>query len=97
MEQELRNVELIENAILSEGFISPGTRVRYLEVEKGLEAEISILGPWDTEGETDHVVSYRAPLAAGLLGHREGEELSIQLPGGLLKVKILSVKPLHFP
>jgi transcription elongation factor GreA len=43
------------------------------------------------------VVSYRAPLAAGLLGHREGEELSIQLPGGLLKVKILSVKPLHFP
>lgn len=100
MEQELRNVELIENAILSEGFISPGTRVRYLEVAKGSEAEISILGPWDTEegsnGEGANVVSYRAPLAAGLLGRREGEELSIQLPSGQLKVKILSVKPLHF-
>lgn len=96
MEQELRNVELIENAILSEGFISPGTRVRYLETEKGREAEISILGPWDTEGSDEQVVSYRAPLAAGLLGHREGEELSIQLPGGQLRVKILAVKPLHF-
>lgn len=96
MEQELRNVELIENAILSEGFISPGTRVRYLEIDKGREAEISILGPWDTEGDDEHVVSYRAPLAAGLLGHREGEELSIQLPSGQLRVRILSVKTLPF-
>ena len=62
IEAELRHVELIDNALLSEETVSPGTTVRYRE--GGAEHEITILGPWDTD-EGD-VVSYRAPLAAGL-------------------------------
>jgi len=95
MEQELRNVDLIEGAILPEGVVSPGTTVRYRQAGKSAEQEITILGPWDTDAG-DQVVSYRAPLAAGLLGHRKGESVQIALPAGPITVEILSVSTLHF-
>jgi len=95
MEVELRNVDLIEGAILAEGVVSPGTTVRYRESGKTVDQEITILGPWDTESG-DHVVSYRAPLAAGLLGHRSGESVQIALPAGPITVKISAVDTLHF-
>jgi transcription elongation factor GreA len=95
MEQELRNVDLIEGAILPEGVVSPGTTVRYRQAGKPAEQEITILGPWDTDAG-DQVVSYRAPLAAGLLGHRKGESVQIALPAGPITVEILSVSTLHF-
>ncbi len=95
MELELRNVDLIEGAILHEGIVSPGTTVRYRQSGTQTDQEITILGPWDTD-QGDHVVSYRAPLAAGLLGHRAGETVQIALPAGPITVKISTVSTLHF-
>jgi transcription elongation factor GreA len=95
IETELRGTELIENAILPEGLVCPGSLVRYREAGSRSEHEIAILGPWDTNQE-DHVVSYRAPLAAGLLGRRPGDHARITLPSGSLEVEILAAKPVHF-
>lgn len=94
MESELRRVELIENAILPENLVCPGTIVRYKDLARAKESEIAILGPWDTE-MADNVVSYRAPLAAGLLGKRPGESTKITLPGGTIEVEVTSVTPFH--
>jgi transcription elongation factor GreA len=92
MEGELRRVELIENAILPEDMACPGTTVRYRDVRKGGEQEIVILGPWDQE-LSDNVVSYRAPLAAGLLGKRPGDHATITLPGGTQELEVISAVP----
>ena len=91
IETELRAVELIENAILPEDTVCPGTSVRYRDVDRGSEHEIAILGPWDTDGE--HIVSYRAPLAAGLLGRHPGDRARIKLPSGELQVEVLAARP----
>ena len=90
IETELRAVELIENAILPEDTVCPGTFVRYRDLDKRSEHEIEILGPWDTDGE--HIVSYRAPLAAGLLGRRPGDRARIKLPSGELQVEVLATR-----
>jgi len=95
IEAELRGTELIENAILPEGLVCPGSLVRYREAKTRAEHEIAILGPWDTN-QDDHVVSYRAPLAAGLLGRRPGDRATIALPSGSLDVEILAATPVHF-
>jgi transcription elongation factor GreA len=95
IEAELRGTELIENAILPDDIVCPGSLVRYREQENRTEHEIAILGPWDTD-QDDHVVSYRAPLAAGLLGRRPGDRARIALPSGSLDVEILAAKPVHF-
>jgi transcription elongation factor GreA len=94
LENELRDAQLLENAMIPEGTVAPGTAVRYRELDAGDGAElrVELLGPWDLEG--DHQISYRSPLAKGLLGRTEGDEATLELPAGSKRVQILGVEPL---
>jgi transcription elongation factor GreA len=92
METDLARAALLENAILPEGVASPGTAVRYRELGSGEENRVVILGPWDDHHGSD-VVSYRAPLAQGLLGLEPGTQKEITLPGGTIEVEVLEVEP----
>ncbi|HIL52495.1 MAG TPA: hypothetical protein EYG30_09610 [Planctomycetes bacterium] len=90
MEADLARVQLLEHAILPEDTVSPGTRVLYRE--EGEDRSITLLGPWDSEG-SDDIVSYRAPLAQGLLGLHAGDVSKVTLPGGEITVEVLSIEP----
>ncbi|MFT7671142.1 MAG: transcription elongation factor GreA [Planctomycetota bacterium] len=92
MEEELSQTELLENAILPENMVCPGTAVEYMEKGNKTSNVIILLGPWDGD-RGENVVSYRAPLAQGLLGLSPGAKREIQLPGGLIDVEVLSVVP----
>jgi transcription elongation factor GreA len=90
IEKDLRQAALLENAPIPEATACPGTIVTYRDVASGEEHKITLLGPWDTRG--DHVVSYRAPLAQGMLGKKIGERASIELPSGAVEIEILQVE-----
>lgn len=92
LEAELEGARLIESATLPENTAAPGTRVRYLEMGTGLAHEIEILGPWDADG--DKRISYRSPLAAGMLGGTPGDECVIELPSSRIRVRIETVQPI---
>jgi transcription elongation factor GreA len=94
IEAELRSAELIENAAMPEDTACPGARVRYLDLGSDREHQIQILGPWDDHLGED-VVSYRAPLAAGLLGKHPGEEANLELPGGKIHIRLVAVEPVE--
>ena len=94
METDLAKTQLLENAILPEGVVCPGTAVRYRDLTAGKENRITVLGPWD-DFRGDDVVSYRAPLAQGLLGLEPGAQQTIELPGGTIEVEVLEIEPVH--
>lgn len=94
IEAEIRGANLLEEVALPEGVVAPGTSVRYRDAGTGTEHRVVLLGPWDQGG--DEVVSYRAPLAQGLLGLSSGERTRIALPSGELEVVVLEVQPVHF-
>jgi transcription elongation GreA/GreB family factor len=87
MEAELKLAQALEDQELDAGLVCPGTRVHY--EQGGEQRSIRILGPWD---EGDDVVSYRAPLAAGMLGAREGETVTLTLPSGSVEVTVRRVE-----
>jgi transcription elongation GreA/GreB family factor len=89
MEAELRLVQPIEEQKLPPGVVAPGTRVTF-EQDGGAARTVSILGPWDVGAD---VMSYRAPLAAGMLGAKAGETVQVVLPSGPGTVKIVAVEP----
>lgn len=94
IENELRDADLLENVALPAGVAAPGTRVLYRESD-GKEREVAILGPWDGEEWGGlQVVSYRAPLAAGLLGAKVGRQVTLHLPTGDAEVEVVSIAPL---
>jgi transcription elongation factor GreA len=92
LETELENARLIENAILPEGVVSPGTRVAYRDLGDNSAHLIELLGPWDADGEKR--ISYRSPLAKGMLGLAPGDETVIELPSGRISVRVEDVQPL---
>ncbi len=91
LKADLRRVDLIEDAIRPDGVVCPGSFVRVKNVATGEENSFTILGPWDTDAGSD-VISYRAPLAAGLLGHRLGEIATADLPTGTASLEVLEVR-----
>jgi transcription elongation factor GreA len=93
MEAEVRAAELLENAAIPHDTAAPGTRVLYRE--DGRDRAIRLLGPWDTQDAPD-VVSYRSPLAQGMLGLKVGARTRVQLPSGFVDIEILKVEPLPF-
>jgi len=90
IERELRVASLLENAPIPEDTVCPGTVVRYRETGTGSEHEVVLLGPWD---QAENAISYRAPLATGMLGLHPGDVAVIELPAGPLSVEILSAHP----
>ncbi len=90
IEKELRQASLLENAAIPEDTVAPGTRVRYREKVSGETHEIELLGPWDSQ--RPKAVSYRAPLAQGMLGLHTGGKAEIELPSGMLQVEILEIQ-----
>lgn len=93
IEEELRLADLIEEAAIPEDTVAPGTIVNYREVESGSERRVILLGPWDDEVWNEiQVVSYRAPLAKGLLGLKPGEQSTLELPSGSLDIQVLGIE-----
>ncbi len=86
MEAELRLAQEIEDQELDDTIVSPGMRVEY--TENGESKAVTILGPWD-HGED--VISYRAPLAAGMLGASAGDTLTVELPSGPSEVIVTGI------
>lgn len=92
-EDELSRARLIEEVEIPDDIVAPGTAVGVHDLEKNESKTIRILGPWDAH-LGDDVVSYRAPLAKGLLGSEVGGEVEIQLPGGAIRLRVDSIKKL---
>ncbi|MCZ6688354.1 MAG: GreA/GreB family elongation factor [Planctomycetota bacterium] len=91
MEEEMAKAMPLESQPRPEGVVAPGVRCSYRDEGTGVEHHISILGPWD-EGED--AVSYRAPLAQGLLGKKVGDLVHLELPGGAAEVTIQGIEPI---
>ncbi|MAB79465.1 MAG: hypothetical protein CMJ89_08940 [Planctomycetes bacterium] len=94
LEEAIRSAQLLENAVIPDKTVAPGTKVRYVQLDDESEHEIQVLGPWDADGEKR--VSYRSPLAAGMLGRTAGDEVTIELPNSTIRVRVKRITAIEF-
>jgi transcription elongation factor GreA len=90
IEEELKKAKVIDSDIIVENAVSIGTRVTLRNTERGFMETYTILGPWDADSE-QNIVSYRAALAQGLIGCKQGEERTIDLPDGLITYEVMAI------
>lgn len=91
IENMLQYAEIIDNEDVDKDEVSMGREVTIQELPDEDPETYTIVG----ESESDPLngkISNESPMAKGLLGHKVGEEVSIAVPNGEMKVKILSVK-----
>jgi len=91
----IRNAVIISEDETDNSVVSLGKTVTFVEIINGKpstdEESYTIVGSAEAD-PMEFRISNESPIAKGLLGRAEGEEVVVQTPGGEMKVKIVSIK-----
>lgn len=88
--------ELIENAVIVDeesidvSIINIGSTVKVLDVEENEEIEYSIVGSIEAD-PFENKISDQSPIGRALVGNKVGDTVSVEVPDGTIKLKILDV------
>ena len=88
LEVMIENVEIISGE--TNGKVSIGSTVKLNYVDDDEEEEYKIVGSQEAD-PFDNKISNESPLAIALLGHKEGEVVTVESPTGKYDVEILAV------
>ncbi len=89
LKQKLSRVKVVDEDCCTEG-IGIGTTLKLKNLGSGEEIEY-IFVPDDQIDFAQNKISLNSPLGQAFLGHKEGEEVEIEVPIGILKYKILKI------
>lgn len=93
IEKMLRHAEVIDDDEVSGDMITVGSKVRILDVEFDEEIEYTIVGSAEADpmNSENGRISNESPVGRGLLGHRTGDVVAIETPGGIAEFKVLAI------
>jgi transcription elongation factor GreA len=91
IQDKLENAKIIDELKTPKGQVAIGCRVE-LKDEDGDEIAYTLVGE-DESDPAEGKISVYSPLAQGLLGKKQGETVTIELPAGPRQFKILSAGP----
>lgn len=90
IEAMLKNVKLIDDDELDTEAVNLGAKVQVYDAEFDETVEYQIVG--STEADPDqNMISDESPIGKALLGHKAGEEVDVETPGGVVKLKVVSI------
>lgn len=84
------NARIIDESKLSTDEVQMMSRVRIRNVATGSEAEYTIVADSEADARAKKI-AISTPIAHGLLGHKKGEIVEIQVPAGIVKFEILEI------
>lgn len=91
LENMIRNAKIINASESAHDVVGIGKTVIIQELPDGEMEEYTIVGSTESD-PLNGKISNDSPMAQSLIGHTEGEEVSVQTPGGEMKVKIVKIK-----
>lgn len=92
VEHMLQYAAVIDNNETEQDLITVGKKVTFKELPDEEPETYTIVGAAEADPLSGKI-SNDSPIAKGLLDHRVGEEVTIDIPAGNMKVKILTVEP----
>lgn len=91
MEDILLTCQIINKQEGSSDVVQIGSQVKLYDEEFDEELEYKILGTTESN-PAKGIISNHSPVGSALIGHRKGDVISIKLPTGTVKYKILEIK-----
>lgn len=91
LESNLVNVAFIEDMNIPSDKVFIGAVVRLLDLDIDQEVTYKLVSPQEVEFAKDPL-SVFSPIGQGLLKHKVGDEVSINVPAGLKRFRVLDIK-----
>ena len=90
LENKLRNVKIIDEDEIETKTDQVGNVVQVLDIEYDEKLEYKIVG--STEADlAENKISNESPIGKALLGKKKNEEVDVETPGGIVKLKVLKI------
>ncbi|MBN2870097.1 MAG: transcription elongation factor GreA [Campylobacterales bacterium] len=86
----IEKAQIIDPSVLDHSRVHFGATVEICDTQNEEEFSYSICGTLESEPE-NALISVHSPLARAMLGKEEGDEFSVQLPGGKKSFEVLSI------
>lgn len=83
IEAMLKNAKVIDDDDINTDVVSVGAKVKVLDLEFDEEMEYQIVGSTETD-PLNNRISDESPIGKGLVGHRVGDTVEVDTPGGTL-------------
>ena len=90
LEAMLKVVEVVDTDELSTDIVGVGSKVRILDMDMGEEEEYQIVGSAEAD-PMENRISDESPMGKGLIGGRINEEIDIEDPAAMMRLKILEI------
>ena len=91
MESILLNAEVIDKKKISADQVSVGCKVTLYDEDFDEEVEYRITGSSESDPRNG-IISNVSPVGKALIGHKKGETVSVQTPGGKVIYKIVAIQ-----
>ncbi len=90
LEKMLRNAEVIDDEEVSYDIVGIGSKVKLYDKEFEEEVEYVIVGSAEAD-PMENKISNESPVGLGLLGHKVGDEVTIETPDGEIKFDVIGI------
>ncbi|MDU2065683.1 MAG: transcription elongation factor GreA [Sporomusaceae bacterium] len=91
LEKSLRNAKLIDQSTVGIDTVSIGSTVILKDLEFNDELEYTIVGSAEAD-PSELKISNESPVGQAILGCKIGEVVEVNVPAGILKYEILTIK-----
>ena len=90
LEETLRNATIIDESEMSNESVHAGSKVTIKNLANGMTMTYRILGETEANPAAG-IISAQSPIAKGLLGHKAGETVEIDVPAGKVSFEIVEI------
>lgn len=90
LEVELERARVAPLHEVPDDVVVMNSELEYEDVSTGHRRRLQLVYPQDADSDANRV-SILAPLGCALLGLRAGQEIDWQMPGGLRRIRVLTV------
>jgi transcription elongation factor GreA len=92
----LSELSMIDMSKIPRDRVGLGSRVTVLDLAKEDEITYTLVASEQVD-VAKGLISPSSPIGRGLLGRREGDEVTIPIPGGTRKMEVLKLRTIHDP
>lgn len=90
IENTLRHAVVVEDDEVTTRKVGVGTLVKIHDYEFDEDVTYGIVGATEVN-MAENKISNESPVGKALIGHKKGDEIDIETPGGMVKYKILEI------
>src|SRR5580693_10295557 len=88
LQDKLARAMLVDKSTLPTDRVVFGSRVRVLDLDLNDEEDFILVGPGDEDYDQNKIL-LTSPIGQALVGKKVGQQVEVQIPRGVLKLKII--------